>query len=306
MKLEDKLFISTSCIQGKNNYEEAFNYILNANVYNIEISGNHIHLNNDNLIKLINNYKKKRTNFIFHNYFPVPRKELVMNLLSKNNEISQDSFDIINNALLIAEKTKSELYTFHPGYLRDATINSNNQFQFFGTKINIDDSINLYEKKFYNFFKNSIFLQSNNISLGLENLFPNSDGSNDSFMCNLDEIKRIFELPFIKNSNIGILIDLGHLQISSNLLNFDKYKFLDNIIDLYGDKIYEVHISENDCVSDLHQRISSNSWQLEVLYMFNRTGHRNRSTVFTIESRNLSTEQIKCDYDLVLNRMLKN
>ena len=59
MKLEDKLFISTSCIAGKNNYEEAFNFILNANIYNIEISGNHIHSNNDALIKLINNYKKK-------------------------------------------------------------------------------------------------------------------------------------------------------------------------------------------------------------------------------------------------------
>lgn len=307
MKSEDKLFISTSCIAGKNNYEEAFNFILNANIYNIEISGNHFHSNNDELIKLINNYKKENTNFIFHNYFPVPKNEIVMNLLSKNNEISQDSFDIINNALLIAEKTKSELYTFHPGYLRDAKINSKNQFQFFGTKLNIDESIDLYKKKFSNFFKNSIFFKkSNNISLGLENLFPNSDGSNDSFMCNFEEMKKIFEIPFIKKSNIGILIDLGHLQISSNLLNFDKYKFLDNIIDLYGDKIYEVHISENDCFSDLHQRITNNSWQLEVLNMFKKTGHKNGSTVFTIESRNLSTEQLKSDYDLVLNRILKN
>ena len=40
----------------KNNYEEAFNFILNANIYNIEISGNHFHSNNDELIKLINNY----------------------------------------------------------------------------------------------------------------------------------------------------------------------------------------------------------------------------------------------------------
>ncbi len=307
MKLEDKLFISTSCITGKNSYEEAFDFILNANIYNIEISGNHIYSNNDELVKLINNYKKKRTNFIFHNYFPVPKKELVMNLLSKNNEISEDSFEIINNALYIAEKTNTELYTFHPGYLRDAIINSKNEFQFFGTKLNINESIDLYKKKFSNFFQDSIFLKKNDsIILGIENLFPNSDGSNDSFMCSFEEIKKIFEIPSIKKLNIGILIDLGHLQISSNLLNFDKYKFLDNVIDFYGDRIYEVHISENDCVSDLHQRITNHSWQLDVLHMFKKTGHKNRSTVFTIESRNLSTEQIKCDYDLVLNRILKN
>ena len=125
-------------------------------------------------------------------------------------------------------------------------------------------------------------------------------------MCNFEELEKLLELPFIKNSKIGILIDLGHLQISSNLLNFDKYEFLDKVIDLYGDKIYEVHISENDCVSDLHQRITNQSWQLDVLYMFKKTGLKNRSTVFTIESRNLSTEQLKNDYDLVLNKMIKN
>ena len=40
--------------------------------------------------------------------------------------------------------------------------------------------------------------------------------------------------------------------------------------------------------------------------MFKKTGLKNRSTVFTIESRNLSTEQLKNDYDLVLNKMIKN
>tara|TARA_Y100001970_G_scaffold199595_1_gene242773 strand:+ start:7633 stop:8550 length:918 start_codon:yes stop_codon:yes gene_type:complete len=304
MELKDRLFVSTSCITGKKSYEETFKYILKANIQNIEISGNHIYLDNSKLINLINSYKKKRTNFIFHNYFPIPKKEFVMNPLSKDKIISKHTFDIIDNALLISKKTKTKLYTFHPGYLRDAKI-TNNKFNFYGNKINKDEIIRLYNEKFSNFFQNSKFFNSNDAIIGFENLFPNSDGSNDSFMCNFEELKNIFELPFIKKSKIGILIDLGHLQISSNLLNFDKFTFIDKVVDLYGDKIYEVHISENDGVSDLHQRITNQSWQLEILDMFKKTGLKDRPTVFTIESRNLSVEQLKTDYDIILNKILK-
>ena len=60
MELKDRLFVSTSCIAGKKSYEETFKYILKANIQNIEISGNHIYLDNSKLINLINSYKKKK------------------------------------------------------------------------------------------------------------------------------------------------------------------------------------------------------------------------------------------------------
>ena len=41
-------------------------------------------------------------------------------------------------------------------------------------------------------------------------------------MCSFEEIDEILNIPFIKKSNLGIILDLGHLNISSNILNFDK------------------------------------------------------------------------------------
>ena len=56
--------------------------------------------------------------------------------------------------------------------------------------------------------------------------------------------------------NLKLLIDLGHLAISANILKFDKYDFLKKVIDNFSDKIFEVHISENDFKSDLHNRVT--------------------------------------------------
>ena len=73
-------------------------------------------------------------------------------------------------------------------------------------------------------------------------------------MCSFEEIDEILNIPFIKKSNLGIILDLGHLNISSNILNFDK-NFLNKIIDLHSDKIYEVHISENQGEFDTHVKL---------------------------------------------------
>ena len=56
------------------------------------------------------------------------------------------------------------------------------------------------------------------------------------------------ELP----QDIGLLLDLGHLQISCNF-NIDKNKELDKILNMLSDRIYEIHISENDGIKDSHK-----------------------------------------------------
>ena len=114
--------------------------------------------------------------------------------------------------------------------------------------------MNVFKNDFINFYKSlKIESDNNEFYLGFENLFPNPDGTNDSFMCDYDEISKIFDLAKTENINLKLLIDLGHLAISSNLLKFDKDEFLDKVINKYGDRIFEIHISENDGIKDLQQ-----------------------------------------------------
>ena len=61
----------------------------------------------------------------------------------------------------------------------------------------------------------------------------------------------------------GLLLDLGHLNISSNLLI--ENLFLDNFLSEFGERLIEVHISENNGLKDEHLALTDDSWQLTAI-----------------------------------------
>jgi uncharacterized protein (UPF0276 family) len=145
------------------------------------------------------------------------------------------------------------------------------------------------------------------VYIGIENLFPSAEGENFSFFCGPEEIEEVFENDVVKSTDLGILIDLGHLAISSNILGFDRGGFIDDIVEKYGDRIYEVHFSENNGSIDQHAAINEDSWQLKVVRKFQHTGSRcsNSPTRFCIESRGLDQNEILDNYRLVKKHMEK-
>ena len=92
-------------------------------------------------------------------------------------------------------------------------------------------------------------------------------------MCTYEEIEKFFHSPEINSTNLCLLIDLGHLAISSNILKFDRLDFIERCIKNFGERIFEIHISNNDGLRDLHSRITKDSWQLEVLRKFSKLVH---------------------------------
>ena len=65
--------------------------------------------------------------------------------------------------------------------------------------------------------------------------------------------------------NIGLLLDLGHLNIASNYLGFDKYTFLDELFNKFSHKIFEIHMSGNNGTVDNHSVNEIDSWQIKFL-----------------------------------------
>ena len=208
--------------------------------------------------------------------------------------------EIIRNAINLAKKTGVKIYAFHPGYYREAEMNEKGYFNFFGNeRRNFNYGLDVFKKDFVNFYKTlKIGGNKNDIFLGFENLFPNPDGTNDSFMCTFEEISKVFDHAKKENINLKLLIDLGHLAISANFLKFDRIEFLNNVLNNYGDNIFEVHISENDGVRDLHNRINVDSWQLDALKLFKRLKNYNE-IIFTYESRGMTISEIKDDLKLI-------
>ena len=66
-------------------------------------------------------------------------------------------------------------------------------------------------------------------------------------------------------ATVGLLLDLGHLNVSSTINEFDRELFLEEYLDEFGENVMEVHISENNGWKDEHLPLKQNSWQLDAL-----------------------------------------
>jgi len=298
------LYISTACLKGDKDYDRVINEFKDNGITNIELTGVHPFLEMEELEKKLNYYIKQGINFTFHNYFPPPKDPIVLNYLTTNSDLKKECKKIISNAIHLAKKTGTTVYAFHPGYYREANMNPKGYFDFYGKdRKNFDYGFDIFKNDFIEFYKSlKIDKNINKINLAFENLFPNPDGSNDSFMCTYEEIEKIFLEADKNNINLNLLIDLGHLAISSNLLNFDKINFLNKVIDNFGNKIIEIHISENDFKNDLHNRVYKGSWQLDALTMFKKLPNF-KNICFTMESRGLSISEIKNDQNLIAEKI---
>lgn len=298
MKNSNNLYVSSSCLKKTYSFEKHINLFLKNNIMNVELSGIHEYTSLKLLENKIKFFQKKKMKFTFHNYFPAPKKEIILNLISrkKNNFISSQK--LIDNALHLANRTGIKIYAFHPGYLKEGYI-KNKKFFFSREKLqNYETSYKVFQDRLSKIIiKNKDNLK--NVNLGLENLFPLPKNKKISLMNNFFEINKIFSNNFLKKNKIKLLLDLGHLEIASNLLKFDKDTELNKILKKYSKIINEVHISANDLKNDLHLRISESPWQLETLPKLKKKLSKN--TIFTMESRNLTMREIKTDHALLLD-----
>ena len=81
-----KLFVSTACLKGDKNYQRVLDTYIQAGIKNIELTGVHPYLPQEELKTLINDYKLHGVEFTFHNYFPPPELPIVMNFLSQRKK----------------------------------------------------------------------------------------------------------------------------------------------------------------------------------------------------------------------------
>ena len=280
--ISSSLYPNTSIINAIENCNENFGN-------KIEISAPHQYQNIEELKKIFKFYKKKNIEFILHNYFPSPKKDFVLNISTANKDILKKSINLVNKAINFSNFINSKIYGIHAGYFSDSYADKNGNFVFENKNIgylkSLENSINFI----YKIIDNS---RKKNVKILLENLFPFNNEAKSLF-CTFDQINDLMrELP----KDIGLLLDLGHLQISCNFFNIDKNKELDKILNMLSDRIYEIHISENDGIKDLHKVIKKNSWQIKALKKIKETQTQDRSErKICLEVRNESIFSInKC------------
>lgn len=254
------IYISSTA-SSKDKIKDAILELVQLGFLNIELSGGtkfYSGIEND----LLDFKRKYNLNFLIHNYFPPSSDNFVMNVASRNKRERESTFGLIRKAIRLAKKLGNDLYTFHAGY--DTSLSEKNGLFYKKVTLEEDGSKENTKADFYNsldFLLSQV--RESNFRLGVENFFP-INGVINSFLQSPEDIVEFLKL-YTEEPKMGLLLDLGHLEITANYLGFDKFKVIEAVFSKYPKKIFEIHISENNGSRDLHQLSDVNSWQIELI-----------------------------------------
>jgi sugar phosphate isomerase/epimerase len=272
------LYVSTSAINSKKTSEcvEKCAQITK----NIELSGG-CDYEEGLLAKLIGIRDRLGLNYLLHGYFPPPKGHFIMNFA----ENSKRTRAFIEEGAAYVEALNIPYYSVHAGFKKTYGLNKeilidssgNNEF----TIGDIGESVSYFT------------INHPAIRLALENLYPNA-GMDCCFMMHIEEITEILD----RFPGIYLLLDLGHLKISSRHTGFNYAATVELLFEKYADRILELHLSENDGLTDRHWPIYTDS--IQYLIVKHYAGQINKRGInVAIETRNSDFEEVSACFQLI-------
>jgi len=250
-----ELFVSTSGTSSSS-LDAAALLVLNG-FRNIELSGgSHI----ENLESRLGILSEQTNAIMLHNYFPPPAVPFVFNLASSSIETIRLSMSLAKTAIDISSKHGFQYFGIHAGFLMDPKVKElGNKIE--ATKLlerNLALEIfteNVLQLSAYALMLNVKLLVENNV-LSSENM--KSFGEDPFLLSSTDEISEFFK----NNGNeIGLLLDLGHFNVSTHTLNEPREHSLARV----DDYVVGYHLHDNSRLADQHLPLDQNSWFLTLL-----------------------------------------
>ncbi len=249
------IYISTGGYKDKKG-TEVFDKLKSEGIENIEFSGG-IYIKNfeKHFYKNIKSYNNCTQ---LHNYFPPPSKSFVFNLSSKNKIISKASIDLVKKNIIRSKKIGTQFYSFHAGFRIDPNFKDLGKQINRGMLITKKEALNIFYKrvielsKFAKKYGIKLFIENNVISKKNLKKFK----TNPFLLTTPNEIISFFNKLSKKSNNIGLLLDVAHLKVSSKTLKFDLQKAhssLKKYINAY-------HLSDNNGITDSNKKFSKNAW----------------------------------------------
>ena len=249
MNMSNNIFLSTTCFN-KSCLEEIIKISRSNGITNLEISGGLEFIDENKLVDLFE--ENIDINFRFHNYFPIPKNSFVINLASEKT--AENSINNILKGIKFASQYGKKIFSFHAGLRFDPSVTSLGNKQLEYKVLNFDESYKILEKSIDKIIKekieDTIICIENNV-VEKKNF---SSGDNKYIFSDLNDSDFINKL--IKNYNIKILLDVGHLKVSAKTLQYDPYKFINR----YQDNIFITHLSENNSINDEGGILNEESW----------------------------------------------
>lgn len=249
------VYVSTSCPVNKGNVFDVLGTYAKAGLRNVELGSSHRYVSNLSL----DSFLQYNFDLIVHHYFPPPKSPFVVNLASQDAVLLKRSKQQMKRSIDFCHSLGIRLFSFHAGFRADP----NDKLRF-----SHDQSVAPYETAFDTFVESvkeiNSYAEDRGIGIAIENNVLSEynlvDGQNPFLLlCRAEEFERLWQR--VPSANVGILLDLGHLKVTSHWLGFDKYEF----IDIVKDRVFAFHVHENNGQVDEHRALDEASWCLEVI-----------------------------------------
>jgi len=244
------IYLSTGGYNSLSGYQSAKLFVENG-IDHIELSGGGADVDIIDKILSLNDCCELQ----IHNYFPPPIDPFVFNLATNNQTVAEKSFKHAVRAINLASKLGCAFYSFHAGFLLDPSINE------LGCKIRTQ---NLQERSVAKALfidrvnEVSSYARQKGVKILLENNVISETnfkefGTNPFLMT--DHFETI-EMMNATDNNVGLLVDVAHLKVSSESEGFCKNEYLESTADF----TFAYHFSDNDGKFDSNEPFSADSW----------------------------------------------
>lgn len=197
---------------------------------------------------------------LVHNYFPPPAVPFVLNLAATDPAIRSASHALCREAIELSAAVGAPFYSVHSGFAMNLTaeqLGQPGQQAALAAERFIDRAAAERE------FRDSVaelsdFARSRGVGLLLENNVITQQqvraGRAESLLMTTPSECRQF-LDGLADSNVGLLLDVGHAGVAAGAMGFDAREFFD-----LGDHLRALHLSDNDGMADTNQPMTKNSW----------------------------------------------
>lgn len=222
---------------------------------NVELGTSHKYIDSLSPAK----FKRYDFSFIVHHYFPPAKEPFIVNLASQDAVILKQSKEQIKRSIDFCHSLGIKLFSFHAGFRADP----DSKLRFPQGK-----AVAPYETAFNTFVESvkeiNSYAQNKGAKIAIENNVLSDynvvDAQNRFLLfCEAGEFERLWGR--IPSANVGILLDLGHLKVTSHWLDFDEYEFIDRV----KNRVFAIHIHENNGLVDEHRELDETSWCFEII-----------------------------------------
>ena len=280
------MFVSTTFLADETGIGDALAICAEHGLGAIELGSNHCYEPDPATV-----VERHPLRYLVHNYFPAPADPFVVNIASLDDDIYQRSLAHIGRSLEFCRRIGALLYTIHPGFLSDPSGpgrgTGNYDFLFPEGPVDAD----VYERA-YGRMLDALTWAVDRAAACRVRLALETEGSmsrrDHLLLQRPHEYERLMKR--FSPADLGINLNVGHLNLASAAFGFGA----DTFVDLIADYVVAIELSHNDGTADDHRPLQARAWYWRVI-----TDTRFAQTYKILEFRNTAVGQVVSCADMV-------